>query len=95
MPCASGGRGINGERCPYFTHALQTLEGYEAWDVIQRGAMQLKLTPSGSVLGFDWPALLAMADALGYGRQSFLSLISDAESGMLLGIKETHHGDNA
>ena len=92
MPCASGGRGANGEQCPYFINSLQTVEGFEAWDVILRCDTQLRIVPSGNVLGFDLPSLMQAAEALGYCRQSFVSLIGAAEAGMLQGIREMQHG---
>ena len=74
-------------------NSLQTIEGYEAWDVILRCDTQLKIVPSGNVLGFDQAVLLQTAEALGYSKRIFASLIGSAEAGMLLGIKELTHGD--
>ena len=74
-------------------NSLQTVEGYEAWDVILRCDTQLKLVPSGNVLGFDLPARLQVADALGYSRQAFVSLVGSAEIGMLQGLKDMHHAN--
>jgi hypothetical protein len=54
---------------------------------------QLRIVPSGNVLGFDLPALLQVAQTLGYGMQAFVSLIGSAEAGMLQGIKEMQHGN--
>lgn len=93
MPCASGERGLNGELCPYVTHTLETAEGYEAWDVILRCDTQLRVVPSGNVLGFDLPAFITVAEALGYSLQAFVSLIGSAEAGMLQGIKEMQHAN--
>ena len=94
MPCASGGRSANDEQCPYFINSLQTVEGFEAWDVILRADTQLRIVPSGNVLGFDLPALLQVAEALGYGRQAFVSLIGSAEAGMLQGIREMQNASS-
>ncbi|MDE3017058.1 MAG: hypothetical protein KGI29_09105 [Pseudomonadota bacterium] len=49
--------------------------------------------PSGNVLGFDLTALMQAAEALGYSKRTFASLIGSAEAGMLLGIKDIQHGD--
>ena len=70
---------------------MQTLEGFEAWDVILRADTQLRVVPSGNVLGFDLPALLQVADALGYSKHAFVALVGSAEVGMLQGIKELQH----
>ena len=42
----------------------------------------------GGIIGFDMPAFLQVADALGYERGSLLTLLSFAESGMLEAMKE-------
>ena len=70
------------------------MEGFEAWDVILRCDTQLRIVPSGNVLGFDLAALITVAEALGYGRQAFVSLIGSAEAGMIQGIREMQHGDS-
>jgi hypothetical protein len=46
------------------------------------------------VLGFDLPALIEVAAALGYGMRPFVMLIGNAEAGMLQGIREQQHGDS-
>ena len=69
------------------------MEGHQAWDVILRCDTQLRVVPSGNVLGFDLPALLSVAEALGYSRQGFVTLIGSAEAGMLQGIREIQHGN--
>ena len=73
---------------------MQTIEGHEAWDVILRSDTQLRIAPSGNVLGFDLPALIEVAAALGYGMRPFVMLIGNAEAGMLQGIREQQHGDS-
>ena len=69
------------------------MEGHEAWDVIQRSVTQMRVAYNGCVLGFDLAAMLRMVEGLGYCRQSFLSLIAAAESGMLQGIRDIDNGD--
>lgn len=61
--------------------------------MILRADTQLRLAPSGNVLGFDLPALIGVAEALGYSKQAFVSLIGSAEIGMMQGIREIQHGD--
>ena len=49
---------------------------------------QLRTAGMGGIIGFDMPAFLQVADALGYERESLISLLSFAESGMLEAMKE-------
>jgi hypothetical protein len=93
LPCARGEASpLNGEFCPYIANEAQTLEGFEIWDVIQRGSGQLRLHPSGQILGFDLSALVSIAEALGYDAQALLLLFHYAERGILQAVK--HHGDS-
>ena len=61
--------------------------------MILRCDTQLRIVPSGNVLGFDQAVLMQVAEALGYSKRIFASLIGSAEVGMLLGIKDSQHGD--
>jgi hypothetical protein len=70
---------------------LLTQEGHEVWDIIQTCAAQVRVAPSGRVIGFDFAPMLAAVEMLGYCRQAFLSLINAAESGMLQGLREIQH----
>ncbi len=58
------------------------MEGFEIWDVIQRGYGQLRLNAAGRILGFDLPSLVTISTALGYDTQALLLLFHYAESGL-------------
>ena len=42
----------------------------------------------GGIIGFDMPAFLQVAEALGYECEPLVGLLSFAESGMLEAMKE-------
>jgi len=54
--------------------------------VIERCAGQLRLAPSGRPIGFDAPALLMLAERLGYDGRFLAEVLPAAEIGMLSGI---------
>ncbi len=69
------------------------MEGLEAWGIIQACSTQLRITPSGKVLGFDLVAIMMAVEAMGCCKQAALSLISSAEPGMLQGIRKLQNGN--
>ncbi len=58
-----------------------------------RADTQLRLAPSGAVLGFDQAALITIAEALGYSKHAFVGLVGSAEVGMVQGVKK-RYGDS-
>ena len=75
-------------------HAPQTLEGHEAWDVIQKGASQLRIASSGRVIGLDMAPLMMIATAQGYALRALTELMSYAEAGLLKASREQHDSDS-
>jgi hypothetical protein len=53
LPCARGEPGADGRFCPYRQHALISQQEYEAWEVLLVCQSQLRLAPSGHVIGID------------------------------------------
>ena len=56
LACASGRAGP-GRLCPYRAHALVSQEEHQAWDVLSASVNQVRLAPTGRVLGlepFQW-----------------------------------------
>lgn len=95
MPCSRGERSLlTGERCPYVEHAPLTASGYEVWDVIQRGAGQLRHGPHAAVLGFDIQALVSISTALGYDPHPLLHLFHYAELGLQQAIQQHDNRDH-
>jgi len=66
LACAQGGPGADGRLCPYREHALISRQEHEAWNVLLACQGQLRLAPSGQVIGIDMHAALRLAAARGY-----------------------------
>ncbi|MCB9983649.1 MAG: hypothetical protein H6861_08280 [Rhodospirillales bacterium] len=67
------------EDCPYEKNELQTVEEFQAWDVLTGCLGQLKFSPAGHVIGLDLHACFALAQARFYDLQSVSELLQDAE----------------
>jgi hypothetical protein len=83
LPCARGERGADGQRCPYREHALISAQEHEAWDVLLACQGQIRLTPSGHVMGIDMDAALRMAEARACDLAAISELLPVAEAGLV------------
>lgn len=63
----------------------RTAEGFEAWDVVERCAGQVRTGMAGAI-GLDFVAAFQVGDALGYGRAAIAEFLPVAEAGMLDGF---------
>src|SRR5918999_5624807 len=66
LPCARGEPGADRQLCPYREHALISRQEHEAWDVLLACLSQLRLAPSGEVIGIEMDAALKIGAARGY-----------------------------
>jgi hypothetical protein len=82
-PCARGEPGADGQRCPYREHALISRQEHEAWDVLLACQGQLRLAPSGHVIGIDMDAALKISAARGYNLAVLSELLPAAEAGVV------------
>jgi hypothetical protein len=79
LPCALGEPGADGRLCPSREHALISRQEHEAWDVLLACQGQLRLAPSGHVIGIDMNAALRLG-----GDLAVLSeLLAAAEAGLV------------
>ena len=62
------------------------------WDVILRGANQLRVGAGGLILGFDIEALSIIAASIGYDTTPLLLLFHHAEHGLHQALK--NNGDS-
>lgn len=72
------------------------MEGLEAWDIAERCRGQVRLAPSGMVIGFDLAAVLTLGTALGYDERALAELLPAIELGMVAGVvklRNEQHGD--
>ncbi len=91
-PCARGELGADGQLCPYREHALISRQEHEAWDVLLACQGQLRLAPSGHVVGIHLDAELGLAAARGYGISLLLELLPAAEAGLVEAIRAGEGG---
>jgi hypothetical protein len=83
LPCARGESGADGQRCPYREHALISHQEHEAWEVLLACQGQLRLAPSGHIVGVDMEAALTLAAARGRDLAVLSELLSAAEAGLV------------
>ena len=83
LPCARGEPGADGRLCPYREHALISQQEHEAWDVLLACQGQLRLAPSGHVIGIDISTALRLGAARGCDRAVLSELLPAAEAGMV------------
>jgi protein-L-isoaspartate O-methyltransferase len=69
--------------CPYREHALISSQEHEAWDVLLACQGQLRLAPSGHVVGIDVNAALKIGTARGYNLAVLSELLPAAEAGLV------------
>jgi hypothetical protein len=89
LPCARGELGADGRLCPYREHALISQQEHEGWDVVLSCQGQLRLAPSGYVVGIDMDAPLGLAAARGCDLAVLSELLPAAEAGLV----EAVHSD--
>ena len=83
MPCAEGEPGPNGRLCPYREHALISRLEHEAWNVLLACQGQLRLAPSGHVIGIDMEVALKLTAARGYDLAALSELLPAGEAGLV------------
>ena len=76
--------------CPYREHALVRQQEHEAWDVLLACQGQLRLAPSGHVIGVDMRAALELAAARGYELDLISELLPAAEAGFIVALFVNH-----
>ena len=82
LPCARGEHGSDGKLCSYREHALISRQEHEAWDVLLACQGQLRLAPSGQMIGIDMDAALRLAAARGCDMAVLSELLPAAEDGL-------------
>jgi hypothetical protein len=83
LPCARGVPGADGQLCPYREHALISHQEHEAWDVLLACQGQVRLAPSGHVIGIDMGAALKIGNARGCDLDVLSELLPAAEAGLV------------
>ena len=83
LPCARGEAGSDGGLCPYRKHALISQQEHEAWEVLLACQGQVRLAPSGHVIGIDMDAALKIGAARGWNLEVLSELLPAAEAGLV------------
>jgi hypothetical protein len=83
LPCARGEPGADGRLCPYHQHALISRQEHEAWDVLLACEGQMRLAPSGNIIGIDMDAALRIGAARGSDLAALSELLPAAEAGLV------------
>jgi hypothetical protein len=60
---------------------------HEAWEVLLACQGQLRLAPSGHVVGIDMDAALGLAAARGHNLAALSELLPAAEAGLVEGLR--------
>jgi len=74
---------------------VQTIEGVQVWDLVGRLGGQMRIAPSGGIIGWDMTAALALARALGVPRVAVAELLPAIETVMVAKLferMEQEHG---
>jgi hypothetical protein len=72
---------------------LISREEHEAWDVLLACQGQLRLAPSGHVVGIDISTALRLGAARGCDRAVLSELLPAAEAGLLEALSEPRSGN--
>lgn len=85
--------------CPYQKYQPQILQEQQAWEILESITSQLKIAPSGKILGIDMGAALALAKAKDCDLELVVPLLQAGEAGLLETVSgdaedDTPHSDN-
>ena len=80
--------GTDGRPCPYLEHEPLTDAGWQAWDLVTRGAgLQMSIYHGVFAPHIDLAAALSVGAALGYDTRALAELLPAAEAGLAAAIR--------
>lgn len=79
--------------CPYQKHAPQLIQEQQAWEILEACTSQLRLAPSGKVLGIDMGAALNIAKARNFDLEIVTELLKEGEAGILDSITDEENSE--
>ena len=82
-PAPEARPGADGRLCPYREHALISQQEHEACDILLACQGQLRLAPSGHVVGIDMVAALKLGTMRGCNLAALSELLPAAEAGLV------------
>lgn len=81
--------------CPYQKHAPQLVQEQQAWEILEQCTTQLRLAPTGKVMGIDMIGALEIAKARNFDLEIVTELLKEGEAGILEAIaSETSDQDH-
>jgi hypothetical protein len=83
LPCARGEPGADGRLCPYREHSLISSQEHEAWEVLLACPGQIRLAPSGHIIGIDMDAALRIGPVRGYDLAVLTELLPGSDAGLI------------
>jgi hypothetical protein len=94
LPCARGEPGADGRLCPYHEHALMSRQEHEAWEIMLACQGQLRVAPSGHVIGIDMCVALNLGTTRGYDLAALSELLPAAEAGLIEALRAGGSGSD-
>jgi len=70
------------------------LEGVQVWDLVGRLGGQMRISPAGSIIGWDMGAALSLASALGIDLAPVAELLPPIEAVMVARLNEQMEQDH-
>jgi hypothetical protein len=74
--------------CPYQKYAPRLVQEQQAWEILESCTSQLRLAPSGRVVGIDMVAALEIAKARNFDLEIVADLLKQGEAGILDAITQ-------
>ena len=81
--------------CPYQKYAPQLVQEQQAWEILEASTTQLRLAPTGKVMGIDMTAALETAKARNFDLEIVTQLLKEGEAGILDALAEQENPETA
>jgi len=80
--------------CPYQKYAPRLVQEQQAWEILESCTSQLRLSPSGRVVGIDMSTALDIAKARRFDLEIVAELLKEGEAGILNSLTELEAEEN-
>lgn len=80
--------------CPYQKYAPRLVQEQQTWEILETCTSQLRLSPTGRVVGIDMTAALDVAKARNFDLEIVAELLKEGEAGILDAITQEEVPDN-
>lgn len=69
--------------CPYKQNQLVHEEEFQAWEILMASLGQIRVSPSGRIIGLDMAAALSITAGRGYDVAAVSELLQEAEATLI------------